>query len=541
MRHHVSTSLLLALFATGCEVTMPPPPVLTVTSPQRGLVQSDTGRIIVTGTALPTPNGDAVRKVEVNGVRANLAADGTFTAEVDVSTGATLLQTVATAETGAEATDARAVHAGQLRQVGTPIERAITATLSADAFVKLSETASAELAKLDFAQALAASNPIANLGDSYANVKVSLTKLGLGDVKITLAPVNGGLSFSAELSALAVDASAQYYVLLGGSTTNVKVTADKFTLSGTLVVTPDGSNGFKTSVTSPAVRVTNMKLQANGLVGSILDLLNNNLGSMMQRLITSATEKGLSPIITAAFGALAGPKQLDVLGKRVTFEATPAAVSFSTAGAHVTLNLAAKIAGTESSKGYVYTPNGMPAMDMNHDIHLGVSDDLLNQMSAQVHALGILNYRLQQDFGVFDAADFKMVLPPMVSANTRDGSMRLVLGDMVANFTDNGSTFISAAVNAQVDVQVVRGATPDEVGIKFGEVKLWVNVFNDHGETEALTGELAAAASKGIGVQLDSLNAFMLKLPVPTVAGRSLENLSLRTDSGYVLIAGDIR
>jgi len=536
-----TSTILLALLATACEVSMPPSPVLTVTSPNRGLVQSDTGRVIVTGTALPTVNGDLVTKVEVNGVRANLAADGTFTAEVDVSAGATLLRTVATAETGAEATDARAVHAGQLRAVGTPIERAMTATLSADAFAKLSETASTEIKKLDFNKLLTPMNPIANLGDSYANVKFSVKQLGIGDLKISLMPTDGGLQFSAEFSGLNVDASAQYYVLLGGDTTNVKVTADKFALKGTLVVTPDGMNGFKTTVTSPSVQMQNLRLQANGVVGSILELLTNNLGSITQKLITGAAEKGLAPMITAAFGALAGPKQIDVLGKTVTFEATPAAVAFSSAGAHVTLNLMAKIAGSEGSKGYVYTPNGMPELDMERDVQLGISDDLLNQMIAQVHALGILNYHLNQDFGVFDAADFKMVLPPMISANTKDGSMRLVLGDMTANFTDNGQTFISAAVNAQVELKVERGRTAQEVAIKFGEVDLWVNVFNDHGETEALTGELATAASQGIGVQLDSLTEFMVTVPVPTIAGRSMENLALRTNSGYVLVSGDIR
>jgi len=536
-----TSTILLALLATACEVSMPPPPVLTVTSPNRGLVQSDTGRVIVTGTALPTVNGDLVTKVEVNGVRANLAADGTFTAEVDVSAGATLLRTVATAETGAEATDARAVHAGQLRAVGTPIERAMTATLSADAFAKLSETASTEIKKLDFNKLLTPMNPIANLGDSYANVKFSVKQLGIGDLEISLMPTDGGLQFSAEFSGLNVDASAQYYVLLGGDTTNVKVTADKFALKGTLVVTPDGMNGFKTTVTSPSVQMQNLRLQANGVVGSILELLTNNLGSITQKLITGAAEKGLAPMITAAFGALAGPKQIDVLGKTVTFEATPAAVAFSSAGAHVTLNLMAKIAGSEGSKGYVYTPNGMPELDMERDVQLGISDDLLNQMIAQVHALGILNYHLNQDFGVFDAADFKMVLPPMISANTKDGSMRLVLGDMTANFTDNGQTFISAAVNAQVELKVERGRTAQEVAIKFGEVDLWVNVFNDHGETEALTGELATAASQGIGVQLDSLTEFMVTVPVPTIAGRSMENLALRTNSGYVLVSGDIR
>ena len=45
-----------------------------------------------------------------------------------------------------------------------------------------------------------------------------------------------------------------------------------------------------------------------------------------------------------------------------------------------------------------------------------------------VTALGVLDLSLQQDFGPFDAAQFQLTLPPMISANTSDGAMRLVIG-----------------------------------------------------------------------------------------------------------------
>jgi hypothetical protein len=50
----------------------------------------------------------------------------------------------------------------------------------------------------------------------------------------------------------------------------------------------------------------------------------------------------------------------------------------------------------------------------------------------------------------------------------------------------------------------------------------------------------SSAATAGIGLQLDSLSKFLITVPVPSVAGVSLDNLSLRGDSGYVVVSGQI-
>src|SRR5262249_7573649 len=161
---------------------------------------------------------------------------------------------------------------------------------------------------------------------------------------------------------------------------------------------------------------------------------------------TRSAELALQPLINRALGALAGPQQFDVLGKRVELQASPSVVTFTRAGALVTINLQVKIQGSESSPGFIFTPNGTPTMNVTSGIHLGLADDLVNGLLAEVHALGLLDLPLVQDFGLFDAADIKLTLPPMITANTDDGSMRLVLGDMIATFTDQGKPVISAAV-----------------------------------------------------------------------------------------------
>ncbi|MEO8698967.1 MAG: hypothetical protein ABI867_02955 [Kofleriaceae bacterium] len=534
--------LLLSTLFIACIGQLPPPPELRVTSPDRGLLQANSARVTVQGTAVAGTSGSPVVKVTVNTVVATLSADGSFTAAVDVPAGATLLETIAYSEEGGSATDARAVHSGELKPVGSNIERAVTATLSADAFARLSAAAGPLVKSVNLQALLAPLQPMANLGDSIANVKLSVTKLGLGDAKFTLIPVDGGLEFTAELSGISLDATAAYAgSLVPDGSTTVSVTADKITLGGTLVVTPAGTAGFTTKITAPTVTTANLQLQASGLVGQILDLLNTNLRSTMQDITTRSAELALQPLINAALGALAGPQRFDILGKHLELLASPSAVTFSRAGALVTINLAAKIEGSESSPGYIFTPNGTPTMDVGSGIQIGLADDLINELLAQVHAIGLLDIHLEEDFGIFDTVDIKLELPPMVSANSTDGALRLVLGDMIASFSDDGKEIVRAAVNAQVDLEILRGTDAQEIALQFGKARVFVNVLETmNGEPSDDPTGMAGAAAAGISLQLDSLSKFLITVPVPAVAGVTLDNLALKADSGYVLVSGEV-
>ncbi|MGE5186234.1 MAG: hypothetical protein ACM31C_29470 [Acidobacteriota bacterium] len=529
-----------AVVLVACVGQLPAPPQLAVTSPERGLVQGDAGRITVKGTALPGPSGAPVTAVTVDGAPATLAADGSFTADVDVSTGAMLLETVAISDDGGKAIDARAVEVGQLRPVGTEIERAVTATLSAQAFARLSAAAGPILETTDFTALLAPLQPMVSLGDDLANVKLSITKLAIGHAQISLTPVDGGLQFSAELDGLAFAAQADYAgALVVDGSTAVSANADQVTIAGTLLVTPAGTAGFTTKLGSPAVRTTNLQLHASGLTGQVLDLVTNNLGSTVQSIVTSSAESALQPLLDDALGALAGPQQLDVLGLKLDLVASPSALTFTPAGALVTMNLQAKIEGSESSPGYIFTPNGTPALDVTSGIQLALADDLLNELLAEVHARGLLDVHLRGDFGPFDTADFKLALPPMISANTGDGSLRLVLGDMIATLGNHGTPAVSAAVNASVELAILRGNDPQQIALQLGKAELFVNLLDPRGG-DAGGADLSGAANAGLAVQLDSLSQFLITVPLPAVAGVSLDSLSLRGDSGYVVAGAQI-
>ena len=129
----------------------------------------------------------------------------------------------------------------------------------------------------------------------------------------------------------------------------------------------------------------------------------------------------------------------------------------------------------------------------------------------------------------------------MISANTADGSLRLVLGDMIATISDHGQPLFSAAINAQVDLAILPGTNAQQVALKFGKIELFVNPLDDAANPGASSGvDLTGAATQGIGVQLESLSQFLITVPMPSVAGLSLDNLSMHADSGYVVVAGQI-
>jgi len=160
-------------------------------------------------------------------------------------------------------------------------------------------------------------------------------------------------------------------------------------------------------------------------------------------------------------------------------------------------------------------------------------------MLAEAQAMHLLDMNLNQDFGLFDGVGLQMTMPPMIGANNPDGKIRLVLGDMNATFSDHGKPMVSAAINAQIDLEIVAGSQKNQLALQFGKTDFVINVLSDN--TGMLGGaDVTGATSTGIGLQLDSLKQFLITLPMPSIAGVTLDNLTLHADSGYILFAGDV-
>lgn len=541
MRNLLVASLLVA--CTNPAGQAPEPPLLTITSPARSLVQDHAGTVTVTGTVAPNLHGTPVTKVSVNGVVATVNADGSFSIDVQVKPGAMLLHTEALDADGGKAQDTRSVEAGELRAPGSNIENAVTTALSKEAFAKIAGAAGPLIKNLDVKPMLAPMQPMVHKGDEdgpdclYGQLYIEDVKMQ--NVIIQLTPVNGGLKFQAEIDGLDVPGHMSYKVACLGGTDATDIKATKVIIGGTLNVSPDGKNGFNTDLANPTVNVTGLNISSGGVPGAILDILP--LDSAIEFILPKVAGMVMKPMMNQALGALAGPKTLDVLGKSITVEVVPSDIAFTADSGLVTLDMKMAIGGAEQAK-FIFTDNGIPDMNPGTGMQLGIADDLANSMLSQFVAIGMLNLSLPEQGGTFDGASMAMTSPPMISADPADGKMRLVLPDMMATFTSGGTPVAKAAINATVDLQIQPANGGFGVGIVLGAPTINVDVLPDiSNETHYTNEDLETSVKIGLDSQIASISALLGGIPLPAMAGIQMKDMSVTGADGYVMVKGALQ
>jgi Glucodextranase, domain B len=537
----------LTLFASACSDelgTLADPPVLKVTSPARSTIRDGAGQVVVQGTVGPNESGSPIKKVMVNGVAAVVGADGAFQATLTVTPGATLITTEATAENGGIASDTRSIEAGQLRAPGSNIENAVTMAMSKNAFAKIAGAAGTMIKAMDFKTMLAPMNPIyqagATAGEDCLFAKLNINDFKMSNATISMVPVLGGLSFSAKLDGVDVPGSMKYAVacLDGNNTTRIQATS--VTVKGTLMVSPNGRDGFTTELTNETVQVAGLNITASGLPGAVLDMIP--LDSVIQSLAPMAARMFMEPMMNKALGGLAGPKTLNVLGKTLTVEVAPSDITFDTEGGLVTLDMRMLMAGSETGKGFIFTDNGYPSMDPGAGMQIGLADDLANSMLSQVVTAGLLNITMPQHGGTFDSTTISMTSPPMISADPANGMMRLVLPDMTSTFTLLGRPVAKAAINATVELKISPANSGYGVAIELGTPTIHANTLDEiPNETLLTDADLGKAVELGLQSQLTSISALLGSIPLPGMpAGLSLKDMSVSADDGYVMMQGTL-
>src|SRR3569623_819917 len=544
MRNLLLASTLLSACTSG-PAPLPDPPVLHVTSPSRSLIQDHAGAVTVAGTVAPNAKGVAVTKVSVNGVDAVVGTDGSFSAIVNVPAGATLLHTEAVDAAGGKATDTRSVEAGELRAPGAEIENAITAALSTQAFAKIASAAGPLIKQTDMAALLAPMQPMMHSGDENGEdclfARLYIDNLTMTDAKIQLVPVDGGLAFSAELDGLDVPGHMRYAAACISGSNTTDVSATKVVIAGTLLVTPNGMMGFDTQLGDQNVTLEGLHISASGLPGAILDILP--LDSVIQYVAPKAAEMFMGPMMNKARGALGGPQKLNVLGKTSDGQVAPTDITFTPSGGLVTLNTKMLIEGTENSKGFIFTDNGMPTMDPGQGMQLGLADALTHALLSALDATGLLNLSMPAQAGSCDTSNIAMTSPPMISADPADGKMRLYLPDMMATFTANGIPMAKAASNAKVDLKIVPSTASDySVALQLGTPTIEVDVLDDIPNDSRFTNDdLSTAVKLSLDNQITTISALLGSIPVPQMAGLRMKDLSITADDGYVMVQGELQ
>jgi hypothetical protein len=363
---------------------------------------------------------------------------------------------------------------------------------------------------------------------------VSIDDVRMQGVKIALTPTNGGISFAAEITGLDVPGHANYAVACVDGSSQLRVTASRIVVGGTLLVSPNGTNGFTTDLVDQNVVLEGFNLSASGIPGTIIDMID--MDSAIQSIVPFVAKLGMEPMLNQALGAMAGPKQLDVLGKQLTVQVAPSDILFDNDGALIGLDMAMLIGGAEKAK-YVFTENGSPAIDSSQGFTIGLADDLANQMIAQAHALGLLKLSMPASGATFDSTDIEMSLPPMISADPSDGKLRVVLGDMLVTFVDHGTPIGKAALNATIDLAIEPAANGYAVALKLGKPNISVNVIGDN-NTRMGDEDLEKATQFCLDAQIANISKLLVNIPIPSVAGLQMKNLSVGSDAGFVMVKG---
>jgi hypothetical protein len=546
MRSFLFASAVSLLALSACTDTpgeLANPPTLRITSPARSTIQENASTVTVTGLVTPNEESNAnVEKVTVNGVEATLGPDGSFSATLQIKPGATMIHTEAKDAKGAIADDTRTLLSGEVRNVGANVEDAITVAVSKQAFEKLSAAAGPIIKNMDMAPMVTGMNPMAHWSDedgadcNYAQMNV--LDVNMGDAKIALTPTNAGLQFSAEIDNLEVPANANYSLVCLDGHNDIDIKATKVTVTGILVVTPDGNKGFKTTLTQQAVHVDGLDIEASGLPGDIINFLH--LDSFAGYLIGLVAPSAMEPMLNQALGAMDGPQQLQVLGKTLTVSVDPTDINIDATGALITMSTQMLISGSESGK-YVFTQNGFANPDAGNGLAIGLADDLGNEMLAEAKAIGLLNMALPATGGTFDQTAMEMTLPPVLSADPADGKMKVVLGDVMVTYSLHGTPVGRAALNASIDLKIEPTASGNGVAIQLGEPTAHVDVLDDIANATRLDdNSLARATEVCLGAQIDAISQLLTNVPLPALAGVQMHNLSLQSDDGYLMLNAEI-
>jgi hypothetical protein len=231
-----------------------------------------------------------------------------------------------------------------------------------------------------------------------------------------------------------------------------------------------------------------------------------------------------------------------VLGKTITVEVSPTDIAFDDEGGLITLDMRMLMSGAESGRGFIFTDNGYPSMNPGDGMEIGLADDLANSILSQVVTAGLLDLTMPEPGGSFDSASMAMTSPPMISADPSNGMMRLVLPDMIATFTLQGSPVAKAAINATVELKISPSNNGYGVAIELGQPVIHANALDDIPNYTGLTdADFGQAVELCLSSQIKSISQLLGAIPLPGLpAGLTMKDMSVSSDDGYVMMQGTL-
>jgi hypothetical protein len=520
----------------------PNAPRVHITSPARGTIAGDVQTITVTGTA--TDDSGVIDSVTVNDVAATVSADGSFTAQIKLAAGTNLIHAIAKDAQGNQGKESRAVVAGPMATLARQVPDAITATLSAQTFDAIGRGAAGYIKSGNLMTAVQGMNPVVDVGGGpdclYGQARI--TSLTVGDADILMAPQTGGIFLSGELTNVRIGLHLDWAVSCLDGSRDVVVSASKVSVQGVLKVGIVGRD-FDIKLENQNVQLTGFNVDLGGVPGQIVDMLN--LDGMMGPILGWATERFVVPMLNKSLAGLNEVKTIDVLGTQVNVDVKPSQINFTSVGGKVLLHTSLRAKADTGN--FVYVANTLPTMDMSHGFQLAVADDAANQLLTSMWSAKGLDKTLDLATGsygdigqLYDSVGLEVKVPPFVDAT--DGKLTLTVGDMLASFKLGGSITTQVAINAQVELSVVKG-TDGKLRFDIGTPTVYVDVLDEgiEGSNQLSNAEFEAitsfALSRIVAVGSGSVGA----IPLPSVGGVAITTLQIEQQHGYLIVDGEVQ
>jgi len=538
--------VLLLSFLAACStrgLTNPDPPrdaiapTLDVRAPLRGTIAAGATEIEVRGVAADADSG--LDRVLVNGVPAQLGADGSFVAKVPALPGLTLLHTEVRDQAGNTQSDTRAVLGGHLAPIDTTVPSALYAHVDGRSLMLVGAAASAALTDLDLGQTAAALNPIVN----FAGVRVDVAKAKKGKVTVDVTPDRDGLNLDAEIDDLEVDLHVTYDVLGETGDTDAKLTAKAFHVGAILSVTA-GAGGTIQVTTSQ----TNASFDGFALASDLPDkvdaLIEGPLGDVFAGLIADEVDSAVPGLLGKLIG---GEQRIEVDGQTLSITLTPTQLHVDASGLDVALDAKVYIPG---NSGITFLMDGAtpPPLDAARPFRAALADDEVNQILTALWGVGLMDQTFTVDAGsyagvgkLFDEVEVALRLPPVITALPGNAGLQVSLGDVECAFHRNGAVVTRLSLSAQI--ALTAGISKNQLSLTAADPVVWLDVLSDgvaggnpfdHESVQAL-GSFTARALVGV------ITKDLAQVPITSVDGIQIANAAVATGAGgYIVVTADL-
>jgi hypothetical protein len=528
----------------GAPAIDPTAPRVHILAPALGTFAGDVQTLTVTGTAT---DDTGVASVQVNGVAASLAGDGSWSATVPVSPGTQLVHAVARDTQGNVGKESRAVVVGPLRPITAPVPQAIAVAMSAQTFAAVGRGITGFLQAGDLAAAVAPLNPVIDVGGGpdCNYVQAAITKLSVGSASsVTLLPEPGGLALDVELDRVTLGMHLAYSVLCLDGASDLTITASHIKVAGMLGVGVK-SGAFDIALTGQTVQLTGVDIDLTGLPGDVVSWLD--LDHALSSVAGWAARQLVVPALNSALGSLNDTRTVNVLGTAVDIHLAPSHIAFDASGAVIELDTALRAQGDAGAPGFVFQPSDVPAMSTDRGFALAVADDAANQLLTSLWAARALDRSFDLTTGsygdvgkLYDRVELSAGVPPFVAAS--GGALRLTIGDLIASFKNGDALATQVAVSAEVDVKVVADAS-GLPRLDVGTPTTYVDILDEHvtganvlsnAQFEVIT---SFALSRVIAIGSGAVGA----IPLPSLGGVAVTDLGITEQTGYLVVNGNVQ